>query len=77
MPLRKVAVDLLFIGAESTVYGTEALDACIAPLREIKDLILKNPEASDEEIAEIYNSLGNPVIGAHVVVGVRKAQCSL
>lgn len=54
---------------------SKALDACIAPLREIKDLILKNPESSDEEIAEIYNSLGNPVIGAHVVAGVRKAQC--
>ena len=49
----------------------KALDYCIAPLDEIKDLILENPELGDEEVCEIYNSLGNPVIGVHVVTAVR------
>lgn len=49
----------------------KAYDNCIAPLDEIKNLVLENPELNDEEICGIYNSSGNPVIGTHVVTAVR------
>ena len=49
----------------------KAYDNCIAPLNEIKNLVLENPELNDEEICGIYNSKGTPVIGTHVVTAVR------
>ena len=49
----------------------KALDACIAPLDEIKNLIIKNPDSNDEEVCNIYNSADKPVIGTHVVTAVR------
>lgn len=49
----------------------KAYDNCIAPLDEIKNLVLDNLELNDEEICGIYNSSGNPVIGTHVVTAVR------
>lgn len=50
----------------------KALDFCIAPLGEIKALIFKNLNASDEQICAEYNSSGNPKLGVHVVTAVRK-----
>ncbi len=55
----------------STITG--ALDACIAPLKKVKELITQNPAASDEEIADLYNCPALPTLGAHVVTAVRAA----
>lgn len=59
-----------FIGAENI---SAALDACLAPLDDIRRLIAENPGMDDDGIAEIYNSCGLPVIGAHVVKALRNA----
>ena len=78
--LRKMDVEHILTAHDYHPYGFsyqgkvaigKALDACIAPLDDIKDLIIKNPELSDEEICNIYNSSGNPTLGAHVVTAVR------
>ena len=52
-----------------------ALDACVNPLYEIKDLILQNPKAHDERICTIYNSFDKPTLGVHVVSAVRRSLC--
>lgn len=50
-----------------------AIDACAAPLYEIKSLIEQNPDADDVAICAIYNSRGNlPTLGDHVVTAVRR-----
>lgn len=49
----------------------KALDSCVRPLNEIKDLIFQNPDANDEEICALYNSFNNPTLGVHVVSAVR------
>lgn len=49
-----------------------ALDACIAPLVRVKELIAQHPEDTDEQIADWYNSPDLPVLGAHVVTAVRR-----
>ncbi len=49
----------------------KALEACISPLNEIRDLILHNPDADDERICTIYNSFDKPTLGVHVVSSVR------
>ncbi len=51
---------------------SKALDACIAPLNEIKELILNNPETDDEKICAIYNSFNKPTLGVHVVSEIRR-----
>ena len=50
----------------------KALEACAEPLYKIKDLIIKNPHLSDEEVCAVYNSFGGPTLGAHVVGNVRR-----
>ncbi|MBQ4518060.1 MAG: MBL fold metallo-hydrolase [Clostridia bacterium] len=50
---------------------SDALEACIKPLDEVKELILSHPECNDEEIAAIYNSPNRPTLGAHVVTALR------
>ena len=55
----------------ATIAG--ALDACVAPLKKVKELIAQNPAASDEEIADLYNCPALPTLGAHVVTAVRAA----
>ena len=49
----------------------KALDACISPLNEIRDLIIHNPDADDERICAIYNSFDKPTLGVRVVSAVR------
>lgn len=51
-----------------------ALDACLEPFELIKNLIEKNPDASDEIICEKYNSQNDlPRLGAHVVRKYRES----
>ena len=50
-----------------------AIDACAAPLYEIKALIEQNPDADDVAVCAAYNSRGNlPTLGDHVVTAVRR-----
>lgn len=51
---------------------SNALDACVSPLNEIKDLIFQNPDADDEKICTLYNSFDKPTLGVHVVSAVRE-----
>ena len=48
------------------------LDACVSPLKEIKDLILQNPDADDEKICTLYNSTEKPTLEVYVVSSVRE-----
>ncbi len=50
----------------------EALDACVAPLFEIVNLISENKEFSDEAICSMYNNGNKPVLRDGVVTAVRK-----
>jgi len=60
-----------FVGEEAVC---AALDACIAPLARIRDLIAQYPQQDDEGIAEEYNRGGSlPTLGSHVVTAVREA----
>ena len=53
-----------------------AIDACAAPLYEIKALIEENPDADDVAVCAAYNSRGNlPTLGDHVVTAVRRDMC--
>ena len=53
---------------------SKAIDACIAPLVHIKDIILENPAADDDEIREIHNAKANlPTVKKGVVTAVREA----
>ena len=48
------------------------LDYCIEPLATIENLLENNPEYTDAQIADMYNSCENlPTLGAHVVTAVR------
>lgn len=77
--LRKMEIKHILTAHDYHPYGysyegdtiSKALDACIAPLKEIEALIIANPDTDDKEISDIYNSSDKPVIGAHVVTGVR------
>ena len=78
--LRKMDIEHILTAHNYHPYGfsyqgkatvEKALDACIAPLDEIKNLIIKNPDSNDEEVCNIYNSADKPVIGTHVVTAVR------
>ena len=65
----------IFTGAAEV---NAALDACVAPLKDILALIDANPGASDAEIAGIYNGTGTlPVIGEHVAAALRRADRGL
>ena len=78
--LRKMDIEHILTAHDYHPYGfsyqgkdavEKALDACIDPLDEIKNLIIKNPDSNDEEVCNIYNSADKPVIGTHVVTAVR------
>lgn len=77
--LRQMDIDRILTAHDYHPYGynyegeivDKALDACIAPLKEIEALILCNPDADDKKICDIYNCSDKPVIGEHVVSGVR------
>ena len=50
----------------------DALDACIAPLRELRDLIVANPELDDEQIRARFNASGTrPRVGPCTVATMR------
>ncbi len=58
--------------------GKEKVKACISECRNalfaIRDEIIKNPDLSDEEIANAYNEKSNlPTVGGWVAQGVRRA----
>ena len=48
-----------------------AIEASREPLLYVLDMIKKNPESTDEEIAAEYNTRGLPKLGAHVVRNLR------
>lgn len=58
-----------YVGKEAV---SKALDACIRPLNEIKDLIFQNPDADDEDICTLYNSSNKPTLGVRVVSALRE-----
>ena len=78
--LRKMETEHILTAHDYHPYGysyegkniAKALDACIKPLDEIRNLIFQNPDADDEKICEIYNSSDKPTLGVHVVSSVRK-----
>ena len=60
-----------FVGKEAV---SKALDACVTPLLNTRDLILKNPTLSDAEIREIYNASAKiPPVREGVFAKVRDA----
>ena len=57
------------MGAETV---QKALDACIEPLLQIKDMIQKNPQITDQEIAALYNAAAKlPRLGLRPVAAMR------
>lgn len=77
--LRKMDIQHILTAHDYHPYGYsyegeniyKALDACISPLNEIRDLILCNPDADDEKVCAIYNSSDKPTLGVHVVSAIR------
>ncbi len=78
--LRRMDIQCILTAHDYHPYGycyrgkeevSKALDACIEPLDEIRAMILKKTDMSDEEICNKYNSLGNPTLGTHVVTALR------
>ena len=52
----------------------DALDACLAPLQQVKELILAHPELDDEQIRDLFNAPGTlPKLGTKVVTALRGA----
>ena len=52
----------------------QALDACVAPLLQIRDLIKDNPELDDAAIRQAYNASGKlPTVKVSVVTAMRAA----
>lgn len=79
--LRKMDIQHILTAHDYHPYGysyvgedavSEALDACISPLNEIKELIFQNPDADDEKICMIYNSYGKPTLGVRVVTAMKE-----
>lgn len=58
-----------YLGKENV---ENALNACIESLYKIRDMIINNPELSDEEICAIYNQQDLPTLGEYIVTQVRK-----
>ena len=80
--LRSMKIDRILTAHDYHPFGysyddsatiASALDACVAPLKKVKELIAQNPLATDEEIADLYNCPALPTLGAHVVTAVRTA----
>ena len=60
-----------YVGSKAV---NDALDACLAPLRQVKDLILAHPELDDEQIRDLFNAPGTlPKLGVRVVTNLRDA----
>lgn len=52
----------------------KALDACIEPLDEIKNIVLDNPDMEDAAVRQNYNELDKrPTVNLRVIAAVRKA----
>lgn len=78
--LRKMDIEHILTAHDYHPYGysyvgkeaiEKALDACIAPLDEIKGMINANPELDDEAISKLYNNESKPTLGKHVVTALR------
>ena len=79
--VRKMEIDCILTAHDYHPYGycykgkdavLKALDACVEPLLEIKDLILNHDGLDDEKIADLFNSENRPTLDMHVVTAVRK-----
>ncbi len=79
--LKKMEIDHILTAHDYQPYGfsydgkeavQNALDACIEPLYKVRDMILANPDLTDEEICALYNQEKTPTLGEHVVTQVRK-----
>lgn len=79
--LKKMEIDHILTAHDYQPYGfsydgkeavENALDACIKPLYKVRDMILANPDLTDEEICALYNQEKTPTLGEHVVTQVRK-----
>ena len=52
----------------------QMLDACVAPIRRLKQLICENPDLDDAQIRQLYNDPEKQLsIGVHVVAAMRNA----
>lgn len=60
-------------GAKGEKAVFDAIDACAAPLLQVRNLIAEHPELDDEAIRSLYNVPGIPMMGCHVVTAVRRA----
>lgn len=50
----------------------DALDACLAPLRQVKDLLDSHPELDDGAVCDLFNAPGTlPRLGVRVVTALR------
>ena len=84
--LREMDIDAILTAHDYHPYGYRAdgkdevkkfLDASEEPLYKLRDIILKNPDADDEKIREIYNNSDKiPTISARVVAAIREATLS-
>ena len=78
MPLTDVLMAHDYHPFGNEVYGTEeihkCLDICKEALMKVKDVLVKNPELSGQEVADLYNrDSGLPTVPALVVDAIRKA----
>ena len=80
--LRTIDIEMILTAHDYHPYGymysgkeniSKALDACIMPLNQIREIIMNNPDADDEKVCEIYNSPKNlPTLGLGAVKGMRE-----
>jgi len=78
MPITDVLMAHDYHPFGNEVYGTEeihkCLDACAAALMQVKEVLVKNPELSDQEIVDLYNKDSNlPTVPAFVAEALRDA----
>ncbi len=57
---------------------SRALEACIAPINRVRDIILNNPDFNDEEVRREYNASGNiPTISTRLPSALRALMTSV
>ena len=78
--LKKMDIECILTAHDYHPYGyiykgkeaaLKALDACIAPLEEIREMIINNPSLNDEEVRKLYNEKGYPTLNPKVIPAIR------
>ena len=81
--LRQMDIENIYTAHDYHTFGSRfskgkdqvkiALDNSLAPIEDIKRLIIANPTLTDEEICNLFNKSGTlPTLGDHVVTAVRE-----